>query len=484
MKSQRFLSLSALVLAAAPLISASEITPVEIDSIAFNRSGDFMSLTMNLDFKPTEVKSSRAQILTPLIVSESGDTLALPSVGIYGRQRYLNFLRNDRAGLSRNSETSFRESDRPSDYHYSAVVPFQDWMNGASLIMRRRLFGCANCLIEEKNDPVLSYYALNPGIPEILYFEAKDMGPVVESLEGSAYIDFIVDKTNIEPNYRRNPQELLKIQESIDTVLNDPDVTITSVWLKGFASPESPYSHNTDLAIGRTAALKKHIGQLYNFRDDLISTDYEPEDWEGLRRFVENSNIDHKAEILEMINSDMEPDAKEALIKKTFPQEYKFMLDNFYPALRHTEYRITYEVKRFDDLDKIRQVMRTKPNRLTLREFYLLGNSVAPGSDEFNDVYETAARIYPDDPIANLNAANAAIQRKDFDSAEKYLSRAGESDEVTYAKGALAFSRGDYSTAEDYMKQLPQLPKAVNTLKEIDRIRESKVEKPIKFTLE
>ena len=207
-------------------------------------------------------------------------------------------------------------------------------------------------------------------------------------------------------------------------MLNDKDVRITGVWLKGFASPESPYSHNTDLAIGRTKALKEHIRQLYNFDPDIIATDYEPEDWAGLRRFVVASNIDHKSEILELIDSDMTPDPKEALIKKRFPKEYKFMLDNFYPALRHTEYRITYEVKRFDDLDKIRQVMRTRPNRLTLRDFFLLGNACAPGSDEFNEVYETAVRMYPDNPVANINAANAALQRKDYVTAEKYLSRA------------------------------------------------------------
>ena len=201
---------------------------------------------------------------------------------------------------------------------------------------------------------------------------------MVESLEGAAYIDFIADKTNIEPNYRRNPQELFKIQSTIDTVLNDKDVRITGVWLKGFASPESPYSHNTDLAIGRTKALKEHIRQLYNFDPDIIATDYEPEDLFGAAPFRRGfqhrpQERDSRADRLRHGH-----DPKEALIKKRFPKEYKFMLDNFYPTLRHTEYRITYEVKRFDDLEKIRQVMRTRPNRLTLRDFFLLGNACAP----------------------------------------------------------------------------------------------------------
>ena len=148
------------------------------------------------------------------------------------------------------------------------------------------------------------------------------------------------------------------------------------------------------------------------------------------------------------------------------------MLQNFYPALRHTDYRITYEIKRFDDLNKIREVMRTKPNRLSLREFFLLGNAAEPGSDEFNDVYETAVRMYPDDPTANINAANAALQRRDFEKADQYLKRAGDSPEAIYARGSLAFLMEDYDKAERLMNEaLPSIPEAQSTLDEIAHIR-------------
>lgn len=452
------------------LADAKGISPVGVDGISFDRHGDYMVIDMTLDFKPTDVESSRAQVLTPLIISENGDTLALPSVGVYGRQRYIQYLRsnnNEQLAIS-----NFKSSERPEAFAYHADTPYQDWMNDSKLVMRRQLFGCANCLIEEKIDPVMAYFQVDPTIPEIVYFQAKDTGAKIETLEGSAFVDFPVNQTVIYPDYRNNVRELGKIQSTIDTVYNDKDVTITGVWLKGYASPESPYSHNTDLAIGRTAALKKYISQLYKFPDNIMATDYEPEDWAGLRRFVSNSNMDHKEEILVMIDSNMEPDAKEAKIKRTYPAEYKFMLQNFYPALRHTDYRITYEIKRFDDLNKIREVMRTKPNRLSLREFFLLGNAAEPGSDEFNDVYETAVRMYPDDPTANINAANAALQRRDFEKADQYLKRAGDSPEAIYARGSLAFLMEDYDKAEQLMNEaLPSIPEAQSTLDEITHIR-------------
>lgn len=463
--------------------SARSISPVGVDSVSYSRHGDYMVLQMDLDLTPTKVQTTRAQIMTPLIVSEAGDTLALRPVGVYGRQRYINYLRNGRHPLGAPDEEMIRDNERPADLAYEQSVPWQSWMDNSEVLIRRRLYGCTNCLLEETIDPLIDYFHINPAIPEIVYFPAPAEGPKVETLEGQAFIDFVVDKTDIRPEYRNNVRELGKIQATIDTVINDRDVRVTGIWLKGFASPESPYSHNRDLAIGRTAALKHHLGQLYKLPDEIITTAFEPEDWDGLRRFVENSNIDNKEGILELINSSMEPDAKEAKIKRTYPKEYKFMLDNFYPALRHTNYRITYEINRFDDIDKIREVMRTRPSRLSLREFFLLGNAAEPGSDEFNEVFETAVRMYPESEVANINAANAALQRHDYQTAERYLERAGSSPEAIYARGALAFLRGDYDAAERLMKEASAIPASQSTIDEINRIRSHAKQKTTSVTL-
>lgn len=450
--------------------AARVIMPVAVDSISYDRQGDYMVFRMNVDLSATDVASTRAQILTPIMVSDT-NRLELRPVGVYGRQRYINYERNNHRPIGGADELMFRCKERPSVLAYEQAVPWQPWMDDSEVLIHRAVYGCTDCLIDERIDTLTSYFRINPAIPEIVYFPAPAQGAKIETLEGEAFIDFVVDKTDIRPSYRNNVRELGKIQASIDTVLADPDVRITGVWLKGFASPESPYAHNTDLAMGRTEALKHYIGQLYRFPDGLIETAFEPEDWEGLRRYVERSNIDNKEGILALIDSDMEPDAKEAKIKRTYPKEYKFMLDTWYPALRHTNYRITYEIKRFDDVSKIRQVMATRPSRLSLREFFILGNEAQPGSDEFNEVFETAVRMYPDNEVANINAANAALQRGDYETAARYLDRAGDSAEAVYARGSLAFLKGDYDTAERLMQEARAIEASQSTIDEIGRIR-------------
>lgn len=445
-----------------------EITPgVSIKNFNMNREGKYLTVEMNLDINKLNVDANRAVVLTPRLINGT-DSLDLPSVGIYGRRRYYYYVRNGIGCISGENETVYRTSDKPNSVAYNDLTEYKDWMDGATLKFHRSDWGCCHEILVEY-EGVLGCHR-EAFFPELIFVQPEAEIMKSRSLSGSAYIDFPVDQTVIYPDYRRNADELGKIQATIDSVRSDKDVTITSVWLKGFASPESPYKHNTELAVGRTAALKKHIGQLYSFADNIIQTDYEPEDWAGLRRYVEQSNIDHRAEILALIDSDMEPDAKEAKIKRTYPEEYRFMLQNFYPALRHTDYRIDYNIRTFSEVEEIKRIMAEQPQKLSLNEFYLVAGKYEPGTDEFTDVFQTAVRMFPNDETANLNAANAAIRRDDFGTARRYLDKAGNSAEAVYARGALAVREGDYDTARRYLGKAKEmgLEQAGTTLDELN----------------
>lgn len=440
---------------------------VSVGNLNMNREGKYLTVEMDVYLAALDVDANRAVLLTPRLVN-GADSLDLPAIGIYGRRRYYYYVRNGISTISGESEKSFRASDKPDNVAYSNLAEYSDWMNGATLKFHRSDWGCCQQVLAEYDGIVGSHH--EAFFPELVFVQPKAEIMKSRSLSGSAYIDFPVDQTVIYPDYRRNTVELGKIQATIDSVRNDKDVTITRVWLKGFASPESPYSHNTELAIGRTAALKKHIGQLYHFADNIIQTDYEPEDWAGLRRFVEQSNINHRTEILSLIDSDMEPDAKEAKIKRTYPEEYRFMLQNFYPALRHTDYRIDYNIRTFSDVEEIKRIMAEQPQKLSQNEFYLVAGKYEPGTDEFTEVFETAVRMFPNDTVANLNAANAAIRGDDFGAARRYLDKAGDSAEAVYARGALAIREKDYDTARRYLNRAKEmgLEKAARTLEELE----------------
>lgn len=458
------------VVAEAQITERVVVNGISFDNLKIERNGKYIVVDMMLNLKDLDVESNRAVLLTPRLVN-GADSLDLTSVGIYGRSRYYFYVRNGESMLTGKDEKSYKASDKPDNMTYHNIVPYADWMNGATLSLHRSDYGCCNTLLAEQNGE-LGYHK-ETFFPTLVYVQPEAEAVKHRSLEGSAFIDFPVNKTVIYPEYRNNTFELGKIQATIDSVRDDRDVTITSVWLKGFASPESPYAHNKELAIGRTEALKEYIQQLYKFKDGIISTDHEAEDWVGLRRYVEHSNINHRTEILAIIDSDMELDAKQAKIRKTYPDDYRFLLENCYPALRHTDYRIAYNVRSYTDVTEIARIMREQPQKLSLNEFYLVAQQYEPGTVEFTDVFETAVRMFPSDETANLNAANAAMRSGDLNGAERYLDKAGNTPEAAYARGALSIHRKDYDEARRYLNEAKALgvKQADITIKELDKGR-------------
>ncbi|MCH5221564.1 MAG: tetratricopeptide repeat protein [Muribaculaceae bacterium] len=374
------------------------------------------------------------------------DTLYLPTIGIYGRTSWYASRRNDRMPLGGKEGSIMRYDSKMAPIAYSQRVDYADWMNGAELVVRQADYGCAGCSKGAEMMTDLSMYKNVQYQPTFIYQAAVAEAVKSRELSGRAYVDFPVNKTEIYPNYRRNSTELAKIIATIDSVKNDEDITVTSISIKGFASPEGTYDNNVRLAKGRTTALKNYVQTLYRFRSDFIKTDYEPEDWEGLREYVVNSSLQYRDEILDIIDDPMlDPDHKDWRIKLRYPGDYNILLQNVYPGLRHSDYRIEYNIRTFSDPEEIRQMLRSQPQKLSLNEIYLAAQGLEPGSDAYNEVFETAVHMFPSEPVANLNAANAAMQRGDLVGAARYLDRAGDSPEATYARGVLAALNGDYT---------------------------------------
>ncbi|MCD8211359.1 MAG: DUF3868 domain-containing protein [Prevotella sp.] len=423
------------------------VTGVKVDNYTLERNGKFISLDMTLDVSNLKVKRNKAVLLTPCIYSGS-DSLHLKSIGIYGRKRYYHYLRNNgTAMLSGDNEMTYRKGNMPSIIEYHDIVPYETWMGTSKEKLHRYLYGCCNQIIEEQVGELGIWME-----PNLIYIR-PEVEPKTRALEGSAFIDFPLDKTTIHPEYHNNTAELAKISATIDSIGGDCDFTINDISLKGYASPEGPYKHNVDLSIERVNALKTYIQKLHSFSSDEISIANEPEDWEGLKKYVETSNLEHKAEILEMIDSNLEPDAKEAKIKATYPSEYNYLLKNCYPELRRTDYKVNYTIREFSDIDEIKNMYNTFPNKLSLSELYQLAETYEPGSDEYNEIFALAAKLYPDDEVANLNAANVALKNKDIETAKNHLSKAGSSSEAEYARGVLAYMQGNLTSAIEYMQK-------------------------------
>ena len=434
-------------------LSAKKQNTMLVDSLSMERNENFISVKFLLHLDAVKVKSNRALLVTPRIISDL-DTVDLVSFGLYGRARHLYHMRNGGEMMTGKDELSYRKKEKPDTLVYEQVIPFESWMDSAKFVLLSKSCGCCGSVLDSVIDSVYTYLApVEPFMPKMVYIKPTTEAVKSRSISGRAYIDFPVNKTNIDLMYRNNRAELAKIDATIEPIVHDADITVKSLSMKGFASPEASYKHNTRLARERTKSLVDYVKLLHDFSGVQIQTDYEPEDWAGLREYVEKSTLENRDAILKIIDGTQSYDAKERSIKTKYPRDYKYLYENCYPALRHSDYEIDYVIKSYSDVEEIKRVMYESPQKLSLDELYLVSHEFEVGSDEYNETFEIAVRIYPNDEVANLNAANIALTKRDLSAAERYLAKAGDSKEVIYARAAHAFLSADYEKAEKLAKE-------------------------------
>lgn len=412
-----------------------------------------VSLTFNLD--ALHLASNDGIAITPLI-AKAADTLRLPSVEILGRQRYIYYQRNGSTATADPMLVTRRTNNTPQTVDYAYLLPYEQWMDGADLVMQQDECGCNNVIV---GGPILAdagqLYLDDSWAPQLAYMRPPTEPVKHRTESGSARLVFPINKHNIVPTMGNNQQELDEIRRTISSVADDADLSIKSIALHGYASPDGSYAFNERLAQNRTEAIANHLKQQYNLNGVNVESRSTAEDWEGMREAVVSSDMPDKQAVIGIIDSGAAPDAKEQDIRSNHAAAHRYLADNIYPGLRRTDYTIYYDIRNFD-LDEARDIINKSPQKLSLEEMYSVANSYPVGSEEYSRAYETAVTMYPDDEVANINAANVALMRGHYDRAERFLAKAGNSAQAENARGALALHNKDYAEARAHFNAAAQ----------------------------
>lgn len=426
----------------------------EVKNAVISRQDGVVTVTMSIDAARLQVKPNRSVVLTP-VLSTDEMVEKLPSIRVLGRKRYIKYLCDEQPSAQGVVVKYNKKGMQPINYH--AALPYNSWMATARLSIDEEECGCSNTVLVASNEGTLAVADfMEPFKPVLVFAQPRVEATKARSESGSAHLVFPVNRMEVRPELKDNARELSKIKSTVDLVRNDPDLTINSIFIKGYASPEGAYDNNARLAKGRTEALQKYVQQIYSFEPSLFSINYEAENWKGLREFVVSGSLNEKEGILKIIDSPLAPDPKEAKLKAAYPEAYRFLLAECYPLLRRSDYVINYTVRGFS-VEETAKLLKERPQKLSLQEMYLLAQTYEPGSEPYNEVFEIAVRMYPEDETANLNAANVAIMKNNLTDAGKFLARAGNSGEAVHARGILAGLEKDYPTAQRLLKQAAEL---------------------------
>ena len=308
----------------------------------------------------------------------------LPAVLVNGRNMHYGY---ERGTAPRNPNYPViqhevrRLNGKAQSYNYTAQTPIQPWMLSAKtkVVLHQDSCGCGVVLDSRTGASV--DLNLNPA-PRMRLVQVTP--PVtaqpVEIHEGKARVQFEVDKTvlHVEP-YRTkrgnqlidNRAQLAIIDDSVKYALSNPNVEIDQIEVTGYASPESPYSHNDFLASNRSKALADYLGQRYHLPKGASKYSAVPENWDEFRDQVENAKDiteTQRADLLALIDqpaiSPADYDAKEKTLK-TDPRFAKLyaskILPEWFPHLRATKFAISTRLKPMPD-EKLAEIIKTNPN--------------------------------------------------------------------------------------------------------------------------
>lgn len=232
-------------------------------------------------------------------------------------------------------------------YYYSQEVPTDE----TSKTMLVTLQGWVMALDE-------SYYKLPPSdtltyqVSSMLSFADTTTRYKIKIIEKYAtvqdrnYIQFRLNDTHVLDSLGRNAAELDKIRTRMAGLIGQREFFVDSIVLTASASPEGRYARNSTLAQGRAHALKDYLRKCIGPQvDTLMQIRWIAEDWHELTtRIRSDENLQHRAEILKLIDTDSDPDRRERTIRELYPQDYQYLKESVYPSLRAVTMR--YDLRR------------------------------------------------------------------------------------------------------------------------------------------
>ena len=339
---------------------------IYIASSQLYRMGESLVVSMQVDIT-RQIPSNESVILVPQLSDSLDNFIQLPAIYVNGRKQHI-FFQRETGRQKKDYEELRRRNDRKQSVHYLRSIPFTHWMKHASLHLIEKECGCG--VPRHTDSTYLTRLNMLPDIhPHVAFITPQMEERKLREESGRAYLDFPLNETIIYPEYRNNPAELAKIKRSIDLIKNDTNVVISHIDIHGYASPEGPYSNNERLARERTQTLKDYVCSQYSFNDTLFTTHYTPEDWDGFIKLLTDTVISHREELLHIAESKNSPDEKERKIRKRYPEEFRFILQHWFPGLRHSDYTIHYVVRPFT-VEQAKQVFESNPKNLSIEEMF------------------------------------------------------------------------------------------------------------------
>jgi len=324
----------------------------------FQKDKDCVNVDYTISVDPSKVGNCEF-ILVEFFIEKEGHKKELTFVILNGKAKTKSYKRAAAlGGLDERLKSDghiLSAKDSKSNIPYNESLPYDEWMNGATLYAKQSILKCDERPTEEK------FKLATLLVPEEVKKEVKEEKPehsvtketVVlptqpQVKSGVAYFDFVTGRSALDFSLGKNRAEWNKIIQQIRQIKADENAHIISIEFTGYASPDGPYYVNEKLSYERTKAVANQLLRMSELllAQKQITTSFVAEDWDGLVALLKDSNIAYKEEVLSIIDRIGIFDGREKVLMDLANGDvYRTLLKEYFPKLRRTEYKITYEVK-------------------------------------------------------------------------------------------------------------------------------------------
>ena len=314
--------------------------------------------------------------VTPLLRGKGGQEACLPKLN-YGSRR-AQIVEWREGGMKKTQAVAPAYNKAGEELLYTHTLPYNDWMEGASLHLEAQSEGCCsketlqslrlldNAMLATPAElfvPVVP--RSEPVIPvvEQLAQENKFLGVWTGSVgtkedidrykdEATLVVYFPVGSVRVVPEFENNRAQLDHLLSVLDKIAEDKNSRIAKILVVGSASPDGSAELNARIAANRAQVLVDYITSRTRLSPSYFEVKNDQESWRFLRRLVADSDMDSRQQVLHIIDTAPVWDAKKKvgrlglLMKLNGGKPYHYMKQHFFPKLRNAGYiKVFYEAQ-------------------------------------------------------------------------------------------------------------------------------------------
>lgn len=252
---------------------------------------------------------------------------------------------------------------------------------------------------------------------------------------------------------RNRCEEIDKIDRIMVPLQDNRFTSVERIRICGYSSPDGPYGDNERQAKARSGLFAYYLRNAYGIPRNLVEVSSVAEDWEGLSDLMRQEKPSWQDAVLRVIRRYGIFNGREKqLMDLEGGTPYREMMRRYFPKLRRIEVVVQYDVRKVEG-DEAAELIYTHPDLLSLKEIYAVARYYRPGTEQYREVYEIAAFHFPDDVVANVNAASAVMLTGDLTSAWDYLRKVEADPRAWNNLGVLTLMEGDPSGAAVWFRK-------------------------------